>query len=131
MSFMNTAAYMAYYQQLKWVIIATLEQGYAKIVPEKQRRDTGLILNDDEQLKVLLHVKRYTSMLEDTGNPVDVDNINEGINGLPDKPGLLTQKPESVTVLNNSNLKQKEEAESTIKPVKRTSKYIKKSKGKL
>ena len=44
-------------------------------------------------------------MLEDTGNPVDVDNINEGINGLPDKPGLLTQKPESVTVLNNSNLK--------------------------
>ena len=48
MSFMNTAAYMAYYQQLKWVIIATLEQGYAKIVPEKQRRDTGLILNDDE-----------------------------------------------------------------------------------
>ena len=70
-------------------------------------------------------------MLEDTGNLVDVDNINKGINSLSDKPGLLTQKPRSVTVLNNSNLKQKEEVESTIKSVKRTSKYIKKSKGKL
>ena len=70
-------------------------------------------------------------MLEDTGNLVDVNNINKDINGLPDKPGLLTQKPRSVTALNNSNLKQKEEAESTIKPVKRTSKYIKKSESKL
>ena len=70
-------------------------------------------------------------MLEDTGNLVDVDNINEGINSLPDKPGLLTQKPGSVTALNNSNLKQKEEVESTVKPVKRTSKYMKKSEDKL
>ena len=73
-------------------------------------------------------------MLEDTGNPVDVDNINKDINGLPDKPGLLTQKPRSVTALNNSNLKQKEEvesSESTVEPIKRTLKYIKKSKGKL
>ena len=70
-------------------------------------------------------------MLEDTGNPVNVDNINKDINNLPDKPGLLIQKPGSVTALNNSNLKQKEEVESTIKPVKRTLKYIKKSKGKL
>ena len=70
-------------------------------------------------------------MLEDTGNPVNINNINKGINSLLDKPELLTQKPRSITALNNSNLKQKEEAESTIKPVKRTSKYIKKSKGKL
>ena len=70
-------------------------------------------------------------MLEDTGNLVDVDNINKGINGLPDKPGLLTQKPGSITALNNLNLKQKEEVESTVKPVKRTSKYMKKSEGKL
>ena len=105
MSFINTAAYMTYYQQLKWVIIATLEQGYAKIVPEKQRRDTDLILNNNKWLEVLLHIKRYTSMLENTGNLVDVNNINKGINGLPDKPGLLIQKPESITALNNSNLK--------------------------
>ena len=70
-------------------------------------------------------------MLEDTGNLVDVDNINKGINSLPDKPGLLIQKPGSVTTLNNLNLKQKEEVESTIKPVKKTLKYIKKSEGKL
>ena len=44
-------------------------------------------------------------MLEDTGNLVDIDNINKGINGLLDKPGLLIQKPRSVTALNNSNLK--------------------------
>ena len=128
---MNTAAYIACYQQLKQVMIATLKQGYTKAVPEKQRRDTGLILNDDKQLEVLLHVKRYASMLEDTGNLVDVDNINKGINGLPDKPGLLTQKPRSVTASNNSNLKQKEKVESTIKPMKRTSKHVKKSEGKL
>ena len=101
------------------------------MAPEKQRRGTGLILDNDKQLEVLLYVKRYTSMLKDTGNPVDVDNINKGINGLPDKPGLLTQKPGSVTALNNSNLKQKEEVESTVKPVKRTLKYMKKSEGKL
>ena len=112
-------------------MIATLKQGYAKAAPEKQRRDTGLILNNNEQLEVLSYIKRYASMLEDTGNLVDVDNINEGINGLLDKPGLLTQKPRSVTALNNSNLKQKKEVESTIKPVKRTLKYIKKSEGKL
>ena len=70
-------------------------------------------------------------MLEDTGNPVNVDNINKDINNLPDKPGLLTQKPRSVTASNNSNLKQKEEAESTIEPVKRTLKCVKKSEGKL
>ena len=45
---MNTAAYIACYQQLKQVMIATLKQGYTKAVPEKQRRDTGLILNDDK-----------------------------------------------------------------------------------
>lgn len=128
---MNTAAYMACYQQLKRVMIATLEQGYAKAAPEKQRRGTGLILDDDEWLEVLSHVKRYASMLEDTGNPVDVDNMNEGIDGLPDKPGLLTQKPGGVTASNNSNLKRKEEAESTVEPVKRTSKRVKKSEGKL
>ena len=70
-------------------------------------------------------------MLEDIGNLININNMNKSINGLSDKPGLLTQKPESVTALNNLNLKQKEEAESTIKPIKRTSKYIKKSKGKL
>ena len=70
-------------------------------------------------------------MLEDTGNLVNINNINKGINGLPDKPGLLTQKPRSVTALNNLNLKQKEEAESTIKPIKRTLKHVKKSEGKL
>ena len=128
---MNTAAYIAYYQQLKQVMIATLEQGYVKAAPEKQRRGTGLILNDDKQLEVLLHVKRYASMLKDTGNLVNVDNINKGINSLPDKPGLLTQKPRSVTASNNSNLKQKEKVESTIKPMKRTSKHVKKSEGKL
>ena len=90
-----------------------------------------MILNNDKWLEVLLHIKRYASMLEDTGNLINIDNINKGINDLLDKPGLLIQKPRSVTALNNSNLKQKEEAESTIKPVKRTSKYIKKSKGKL
>ena len=90
MSFMNTAAYIACYQQLKWVMIATLEQGYAKAAPEKQRRGTGLILNNNKWLEVLLYVKRYASMLKDTGNPVDVDNINKGINDLLDKPGLLT-----------------------------------------
>ena len=112
-------------------MITTLEQGYAKAAPEKQRRGTGLILDDDEWLEVLLHVKRYASMLKDTGNPVDIDNINKGINGLPDKPGLLTQKPRSVTASNNSNLKQKEEAESTVEPVKRTLKHVKKSEDKL
>ena len=70
-------------------------------------------------------------MLEDIGNLININNMNKSINGLSDKPGLLTQKSESVTALNNLNLKQKEEAESTIKPIKRTSKYIKKSKGKL
>ena len=70
-------------------------------------------------------------MLEDTGNPVNVDNMNKDINSLPDKPGLLIQKPRSITASNNSNLKQKKEAESTIKPVKRTLKHVKKSKGKL
>ena len=70
-------------------------------------------------------------MLKDIGNLINIDNINKGINGLPDKPGLLIQKLRSVTVLNNLNLKQKEEAESTIEPVKRTLKYIKKSEGKL
>ena len=122
---------MTYYQQLKQVMIATLEQGYVKAAPEKQRRGTGLILNNNEWLEVLLYVKRYTSMLEDTGNPVNINNINKGIDGLPGKPELLIQKPGSVTALNNSNLKQKEEAESTIKPVKRTLKYIKKSESKL
>ena len=112
-------------------MITTLEQGYIKVAPEKQRRGTGLILNDDKQLEVLSHVKRYTSMLKDTGNLVNVDNMNKGINGLPDKPGLLIQKPGSVTALNNLNLKQKEEAESTIKPVKRTLKHVKKSESKL
>ena len=53
------------------------------------------------------------------------------INSLSDKPGLLTQKPRSVTILNNSNLKQKEEAESTVKPIKRTLKHMKKSEDKL
>ena len=128
---MNTAAYIACYQQLKWVMIAILEQGYIKTAPEKQRRGTDLILDDDEQLEVLLYIKRYASMLKDTGNPVNVDNINKDINGLLNKPGLLIQKPGSVTALNNSNLKQKEEVESTIKPVKRTLKYIKKSESKL
>ena len=122
---------MTYYQQLKQVMIATLEQDYIKAAPEKQRRGTGLILNNNEWLEVLLYVKRYTSMLEDTGNPVNINNINKGIDGLPGKPELLIQKPGSVTALNNSNLKQKEEAESTIKPVKRTLKYIKKSESKL
>ena len=122
---------MTYYQQLKWVIIATLKQDYIKAAPEKQKRDTGLILNNNKWLEVLLHIKRYASMLENTGNLVDVNNINKGINGLPDKPGLLTQKPGSVTALNNSNLKQKEEVENTVEPVKRTLKYIKKSEGKL
>ena len=70
-------------------------------------------------------------MFKDTGNPVDINNINKGIDGLPDKPGLLIQKPRSVTALNNLNLKQKEEIESTVEPVKRILKYIKKSKGKL
>ena len=70
-------------------------------------------------------------MLKDTGNLVNVDNINKGINSLPDKPGLLTQKPRSVTASNNSNLKQKEKVESTIEPMKRTSKHVKKSEGKL
>ena len=64
-----------------------------------------MILNNNKWLEVLLHVKRYASMLEDTGNPVNVNNMNEGINSLPDKPGLLIQKPESFTALNNSNLK--------------------------
>ena len=90
-----------------------------------------MILNNDKWLEVLLHVKRYASMLKDTGNLVDVNNINEGINSLLDKPGLLIQKPGSVTALNNLNLKWKEEAENTIKPVKRTSKHIKKSESKL
>ena len=70
-------------------------------------------------------------MLKDTENLVDVNNINKGINGLPDKPGLLIQKPGSVTALNNLNLKQKEEAESTVESIKRILKYIKKSEGKL
>ena len=70
-------------------------------------------------------------MLEDTGNLINVDNINKGINSLLDKPGLLIQKPGSVTASNNSNLKRKEEAESTVEPVKRTSKRVKKSEGKL
>ena len=70
-------------------------------------------------------------MLKDIGNLINIDNINKGINGLPDKPGLLTQKPGSVTASNNSNLKRKEEAESTVEPVKRTSKRVKKSEGKL
>ena len=105
MSFMNTAAYIACYQQLKWVMIATLEQGYIKMASEKQRRGTGLILDDNEWLEVLLYIKRYASMLKDTGNLVDVNNINEGINSLLDKPGLLIQKPGSVTALNNLNLK--------------------------
>ena len=48
MSFMNTAAYIACYQQLKQVMIATLEQGYVKAAPEKQRRGTGLILDNDK-----------------------------------------------------------------------------------
>ena len=48
MSFMNTAAYIACYQQLKQVMIATLKQGYAKAAPEKQRRGTGLILDNDK-----------------------------------------------------------------------------------
>ena len=122
---------MACYQQLKQVMITILEQGYAKAAPKKQRRGTGLILNNDKQLEVLLHVKRYTSMLKDTGNLVNINNMNKGINGLSDKPGLLTQKPGSVTASNNSNLKWKEEAESTIEPVKRTSKHVKKSEGKL
>ena len=112
-------------------MIATLEQGYVKAAPEKQKRGTDLILDNNEWLEVLSYIKRYASMLEDTGNPVNVNNINEGINSLPDKPGLLIQKPESITALNNSNLKWKEEAESTVKPVKRTLKHIKKSKGKL
>ena len=86
-------------------MIAILEQGYAKAVPEKQRRGTGLILDNDKWLEILSHVKRYASMLKDTGNLVNVNNMNKGINGLPDKPGLLTQKPGSVTALNNSNLK--------------------------
>ena len=90
-----------------------------------------MILNNNKWLEVLSYIKRYASMLEDTGNPVDVDNMNKGINGLPDKPGLLIQKPGSVTALNNLNLKWKEEAENTIKPVKRTSKHIKKSESKL
>ena len=128
---MNTAAYIACYQQLKQVIITTLEQDYTKTAPEKQRRGTGLILNNNKWLEVLLYVKRYASMLKDTGNPVNVDNMNKGINGLPDKPGLLIQKPGSVTALNNSNLKQKEEVESTVEPIKRTLKYIKKSESKL
>ena len=102
---MNTTAYMACYQQLKWVMIATLEQDYAKMAPEKQRRGTGLILDNDKWLEVLSHIKRYASMLKDTGNPVNVDNMNKGISGLPDKPGLLIQKPGSVTASNNSNLK--------------------------
>ena len=76
---MNTAAYMACYQQLKRVMIATLEQGYAKAAPEKQRRDTDLILNNNKWLEVLLHIKRYASMLEDTGNLINIDNINKGI----------------------------------------------------
>ena len=86
-------------------MIITLEQDYTKAASKKQRRDTGLILNNDKWLEVLLHIKRYISMLENTGNLIDVDNINKGINSLPDKPGLLTQKPRSVTVLNNLNLK--------------------------
>ena len=105
MSFINTAAYIACYQQLKQVMITILEQGYAKAASKKQRRGTGLILDNNKWLKVLLYIKRYASMLKDTGNPVDVDNINKGIDGLPDKPGLLTQKPRSVTASNNSNLK--------------------------
>ena len=64
-----------------------------------------MILNNNEWLEVLLHVKRYASMLEDTGNLINVDNINKGINSLLDKPGLLIQKPRSITALNNSNLK--------------------------
>ena len=101
------------------------------MTPEKQRRGTDLILDNNKWLEVLLYIKRYTSMLEDTGNPVDVDNMNKGIDNLPDKLGLLTQKPRSVTILNNSNLKQKEEAESTVKPIKRTLKHMKKSEDKL
>ena len=131
MFFINTAAYIACYQQLKWVMIIILKQDYTKAAPEKQRRGTSLILNNDKQLEVLLYIKRYASMLKDTGNLIDIDNINKGINNLPDKPELLTQKPRSVTALNNSNLKQKEEMESTIEPVKRTLKYIKKSENKL
>ena len=131
MFFINTAAYIACYQQLKWVMIIILKQDYTKAAPEKQRRGTSLILNNDKQLEVLLYIKRYASMLEDIGNLININNMNKSINGLSDKPGLLTQKSESVTALNNLNLKQKEEAESTIKPIKRTSKYIKKSKGKL
>ena len=70
-------------------------------------------------------------MLKDTGNPVNVNNINKGINGLPEKPGLLTQKSGSVTALNDSNLKWKEEVESTVESIKRTLKYVKKSQSKL
>ena len=86
-------------------MITILKQGYIKTALEKQRRGTGLILNNNKWLEVLLYVKRYTSMLEDTGNPVNINNINKGINGLLDKPRLLIQKPRSVTILNNSNLK--------------------------
>ena len=86
-------------------MIAILEQGYIKMTPEKQRRGTDLILNNNEWLEVLLHVKRYASMLEDIGNLININNMNKSINGLSDKPGLLTQKSESVTALNNLNLK--------------------------
>lgn len=106
-------------------MIATLEQGYPKTAPGKQRRCTGLIYDDEEWLEVLSDVKRYASMLEETGSPVDIDNINEGIDDLPEKPGLLTQKPRSVTASNGSNLKRKDKVESTA--VKRTSKRVKKS----
>ena len=70
-------------------MITTFKQGYTKIASEKQRRGTDLILNNNKQLEVLLYIKRYVSMFKDTGNPVDINNINKGINGLPDKPGLL------------------------------------------
>ena len=79
------------YHILKGILVRTMEQGFDTSVKGK-RHHPKLIANQTEWDEVLTKIQHYAAMLGELGCKVDVDDLNEGVEG-ECYPGLLEKTP--------------------------------------
>lgn len=80
---MTSAAHLACYDHLKQLMMTTLETGYPKPVKSKGKQVLNIIYDNEDWCAVRAEVQRYAAMLEDEGQVVDVDDLNEKKEGVP------------------------------------------------
>ena len=80
---MISTAHLVCYDHLKQLMITTFEMGYPKPVKSKGKQVPNIIYNNEDWCAVCAEVQQYVVMLEDEGQLVDVDDLNETKEGVP------------------------------------------------